>query len=284
MRAWTPGSAGSPSSGWVENSVQADFDGSPMVTDTMCDEDILALGEVLAERDEGFIQITQAHRRHPGRSRLPREAGRRGPTPDPAQRRRPLAARIPRCIAVRCAGSTSAATRVCPSTPSAAPDGPGSRSRWSIGTSTTPRPAWRAITTGTKEERMAKMRDPELREAVVRESEEADRRLQVIQAGVGGNPAQLVIQGVNRQADLQKYVGRSVGDIAADEGKHRHRDHAGPVPGRRSERRVPRPGQGIERRVHGGDDQRVARTRSPACPTAGPTPSSSPVGPGRRTS
>jgi len=42
------------------NSTQADFDGSPMVTDTMCDEDILALGAVLGERDEGFIQITQA--------------------------------------------------------------------------------------------------------------------------------------------------------------------------------------------------------------------------------
>src|SRR6478752_208937 len=42
------------------DSVQSDFDGTPMVTDTMCDEDILALGAVLAERDEGFIQITQA--------------------------------------------------------------------------------------------------------------------------------------------------------------------------------------------------------------------------------
>ncbi|NNL86505.1 MAG: amidohydrolase family protein, partial [Myxococcales bacterium] len=42
------------------DSVQADFDGSPMVTDTMCDEDILCLAAVLRERDEGFIQITQA--------------------------------------------------------------------------------------------------------------------------------------------------------------------------------------------------------------------------------
>src|SRR5215467_1296784 len=42
------------------NSAQADFDGSPMVTDTMADDDILALAEVLAERDEGSIQITQA--------------------------------------------------------------------------------------------------------------------------------------------------------------------------------------------------------------------------------
>src|ERR1700694_4093784 len=34
------------------NSTQADFDGSPMVTDTMIDEDILALAEVLNERDD----------------------------------------------------------------------------------------------------------------------------------------------------------------------------------------------------------------------------------------
>jgi len=38
-------------------------------------------------------------------------------------------------------------------------------------------PAWRALTTGTTEEKMAKMRDPELRGAVIRETEEADRRL-----------------------------------------------------------------------------------------------------------
>ena len=42
------------------DSTQADFDGSPMVTDTMCDEDILNLARVLRERDEGFIEITQA--------------------------------------------------------------------------------------------------------------------------------------------------------------------------------------------------------------------------------
>src|SRR5215216_3426619 len=42
------------------DSVQADFDGTPMVTDTMIDDDIFALAEVLRERDEGFIQLTQA--------------------------------------------------------------------------------------------------------------------------------------------------------------------------------------------------------------------------------
>src|SRR5277367_6707232 len=42
-----------------KDSIQADFDGSPMVTDTMCDEDILNLARVLRRRDEGFMEITQ---------------------------------------------------------------------------------------------------------------------------------------------------------------------------------------------------------------------------------
>src|SRR5207245_453429 len=37
------------------NSTQADYDGSPMVTDIMADEDILNLAQVLCERDEGFV-------------------------------------------------------------------------------------------------------------------------------------------------------------------------------------------------------------------------------------
>ena len=41
-------------------SVQRDYDGTPMVTDTMADEDMLAFGEVLAKRGSGFIQLTQA--------------------------------------------------------------------------------------------------------------------------------------------------------------------------------------------------------------------------------
>src|ERR1700683_1993168 len=42
-----------------KDSAQADFDGSPMVTDTMCDEDIFNLARVLRRRDEGFMEITQ---------------------------------------------------------------------------------------------------------------------------------------------------------------------------------------------------------------------------------
>ena len=38
--------------------VQRDYDGTPMVTDVMTDDTCLALAGVLAERNEGFIQIT----------------------------------------------------------------------------------------------------------------------------------------------------------------------------------------------------------------------------------
>jgi N-acyl-D-aspartate/D-glutamate deacylase len=41
-----------------QNSVQADYDGTPMVTDLMHDETALALASVLGERNEGFIQMS----------------------------------------------------------------------------------------------------------------------------------------------------------------------------------------------------------------------------------
>ena len=40
-----------------EASDQRDFDGSPMVTDPMTDEEILTFARVLGERDEGYIQL-----------------------------------------------------------------------------------------------------------------------------------------------------------------------------------------------------------------------------------
>ena len=201
------------------NSVQADFDGTPMVTDTMCDEDILCLAEVLARRDEGFIQITQAEgsvkRDYAFLERLAEVAKRPilynavAPTRNnPEIHRRPLRwveecrrkglDMYAQCATVR----TGFAFTL---------------EHWNLYDAS---PAWRAVTTGTKDEKIVKMSDPALRASLVAEAETADKRLRAIQAGVGGDPKTLVVQGVNRQANLQKYVGRSIGDIAKDEGKH----------------------------------------------------------------
>jgi len=80
-------------------------------------------------------------------------------------------------------------------------------------------PAWRELTTGTKKEKLVKMQNPALREAVKREAEEADRRLQVIQAGVGGSIPGLIVQSDGGKPALEKYVGKSLGQIAQEENK-----------------------------------------------------------------
>jgi N-acyl-D-aspartate/D-glutamate deacylase len=202
-----------------ENSVQADYDGSPMVTDIMCDEDILNLARVLSDRDEGFIQITQGTgdirsdiaflEKLAAVAKRPILHNVVAPSrQDPEVHRRPLRW-IDKCwdaglpVYAQCGtGRAGFAFTL---------------EHWNLYDAS---PAWRAVTTGTKEEKIEKMKDPELRKALVAEAAEADRRLQVIQAGVGGNPKGLVVQGVNRQANLQQYVGKSVGDIAQAEGKH----------------------------------------------------------------
>jgi N-acyl-D-aspartate/D-glutamate deacylase len=63
------------------------------------------------------------------------------------------------------------------------------------------------------------MRNPELREAVKREQREADRRLRAIQAGVGGPIPLLIVQYANDRPELERYVGKSLGQIAEEENK-----------------------------------------------------------------
>lgn len=201
------------------DSVQADFDGTPMVTDTMCDEDILALGQVLADRDEGFIQITQATGDIKGDlafvEKLAEVANRpilynviTAARKDPEVHRRSLRwlERV-REKGLPIYGQTATVRSGFAFT----------LEHWNLYDAS---PAWRAVTIGTKEEKKAMMADPDRRADLISEFDEADRKLQVIQAGVGGSVQGLVIQGVNRQEDLQQYVGKSVGEIATEQGKH----------------------------------------------------------------
>ena len=204
------------------NSVQSDFDGSPMVTDTMCDEDIFALAEVLRERDEGFIQITQLTGGLKGdtddlnfQAMLAEVAQRpilhnvvSASPVDPSIHRRRMEW-LAKCNAegkpVYGQGGTIRTGFVF------------SLDNWNLYDSS---PAWREATTGTAEEKLAKMADPALRERIKRESDSASELFRQIQGGVGGPPRKLIVQGVARRQDLQQYVGRSLEDVARDEGKH----------------------------------------------------------------
>jgi N-acyl-D-amino-acid deacylase len=201
------------------NSTQADFDGSPMVTDTMIDEDILALAEVLNERGDGFIQITQATGHIKADLAFLEKLAAVAQRPvlhnaivparkDPKVHRRSLdwLARV-RAKGLPIFGQTGTIRTGFAFT----------LEHWNLYDASR---AWREVTTGTNEEKLAKMHNPALREALKREYDEANRKLEVIQAGVGGPIRVLIVQSVNGQPELEKYVGKSLGQLAEEEGKH----------------------------------------------------------------
>jgi N-acyl-D-amino-acid deacylase len=201
------------------DSTQADFDGSPMVTDTMCDEDILNLARMLRERDEGFIQITQATGMIKDDlaflERLAAEASRpilhNAIAPgrhDPKVHQRSLAW-LKRC--------REKGLPIFGQTATLRTGFAFSLEHWNLYDAS---PAWRAVTTGRNEEKLAKMKDPALRAAIKREHEEANRKLEAIQAGVGGPIRHLLVSWANDNPNLEKYIGKSVGQISAEENKH----------------------------------------------------------------
>jgi N-acyl-D-amino-acid deacylase len=203
------------------DSVQADYDGSPMVTDTMCDEDIFNLARVLHERDEGFMEITQATdpadnsadlafvKRLAGVAMRPILFQAIAPTRKNAEIHRRLLRWIEGC--------RSEGLPIFGQGASVRSGFAFTLENWNLYDMS---PAWRALTTGTVEEKLAKMRDPEMRKAVIRETDEADARIRALQAGVGGNPKNLVVQWVENHEELEKYVGKSLGQIGMDENKH----------------------------------------------------------------
>ncbi len=200
------------------DSTQADYDGSPMVTDIMADEDILNLAAVLRERDEGFIQITQSTGQIKADLAFLEKLAETARRPilhnvivaarkDPKIHRRSLDW-LERCRErnLPIYGQTGTHRTGFAFT----------LEHWNLYDAS---PAWRELTTGTKTDKLAKMKNPALRAAVKRETEEADRKLQVIQAGVGGPIPRLIVQTANNQAELEPYVGKSLGQIAEEEGK-----------------------------------------------------------------
>ena len=201
------------------DSTQADYDGSPMVTDIMDDADILNLAEVLRQRDEGFIQITQSTGAIKHDLNFLEKLAEVAQRPilhnvivaarkDPKVHRRSLDW-LERCRdqGLPIFGQTGTHRTGFAFT----------LEHWNLYDAS---PAWRELTTGTKQEKLAKMKNPALREAVKRETEEADRKLQVIQAGVGGAIPTLIVQSANNQTELEQYVGKSIGQIAEEQGKN----------------------------------------------------------------
>jgi N-acyl-D-amino-acid deacylase len=204
------------------NSTQADFDGTPMVTDTMVDDDIFCLAEVLRERDEGFIQLTQATSADPNsrddldfKLRLAEVAQR--PIIDNVVPVSQKNVRTHRDRLDWIAEAQADGLRIFGQAATIRTGFAFSLDEWNLYDSS---PAWREATTGTIEDKIRKMRDPALRERIKAEQEQANTLFTQTQVAVGGPAQRLVVQGVQRRPDLQKYLGRNLEEIAADEGKH----------------------------------------------------------------
>ena len=69
------------------------------------------------------------------------------------------------------------------------------------------------MTTGTKEEKIAKMHDPAIREAI--KSDRSMHALDKNAPGIGGRLVKLIVSWVENKPELEKYVGKSLGQIGA---------------------------------------------------------------------
>ena len=205
-----------------EHSLQADFDGTPMPTDCMADEDVLVLADVLRERGEGFIQITQAQGGDPVRSGDAVKSADRAFLETLAERsQRPV---LHNLIAARddrpefhkgeiewVRDCNDRGLRII---------GQGSNVRtwfsftldlWNLYDYS---PAWNQLTQGTREERLTKMADP------ARRGQLKEEEPMLASVGEQTRPKNLTIVRVpDGNVDLGKYVGCKLSDIAEDEGK-----------------------------------------------------------------
>lgn len=203
------------------NSAQADYDGTPMVTDMMAEEDIYALGEVLRQRDEGFIQINNSFSGDMKKDlavqeRLAEISGR--PIIHNLVGVNNLDPELHRLRLKWLQECNDRGLRMFGQGVTIRPGFAFTMEHWNLYDSS---PAWNEATVGTYEEKMVKLADPGRRAAIRAETEAAIAEARRVN-NVGGPIEDLVVQSVDQCAnkdELEEYVGLSVKDIAAREGK-----------------------------------------------------------------
>jgi N-acyl-D-amino-acid deacylase len=204
-----------------ENSVQPDFDGTPMITDIMTDEEGFAFAEVLRERGEGTIEVTYAPlgkediseafnmaavltwseelSRISGRPVLHNIVQSSQQVPEMHQG---LIAWLQHCHAqglqVYGQGETNRNFL---------------QFNFTTWNGFDIAPAWKAALMGTTDDRLANLRDPEMRAAMV-----ADRPFIMATEVLGSKLDDYKVLSVNGVAELDHAVGRTLGELAAATG------------------------------------------------------------------
>jgi N-acyl-D-aspartate/D-glutamate deacylase len=203
------------------NSVQSDFDGTPMPTDVVPDETLLAFSDLLGRRGDGFVQLLNArdgdavNNKDDTDRKFIEEVARRSGRPilynaliasdDPGHENihTETMAWIDSCFERGLRVYGQAVTVRAPFI--------FSMEEWNLYDSS---PAWAAATVGTLEEKMVKLSDPEVRKSMIAEEDK------LVTTGVGGPIEGIVVEATPGYPELEKYKGRSLGEIAKAEGKH----------------------------------------------------------------
>jgi len=200
------------------NSIQRDYDGTPMITDMLSEHEILTFAKVLADRDEGFIELAYQQTGEEGRPLAPEARAFFEKVAAAAKRPILYQAVTPNSVhpeqhRERIRWLNSCAER------GLRIYGQGATRRggfeltfedWNLFDDTE---AWREVTLGTKAERKAKMQDPEMRRRLKAEWDAGIRPTQVAQGSVGS----LVVQ---RKSVNEPGFGKTVQQIADAGNKH----------------------------------------------------------------
>jgi N-acyl-D-aspartate/D-glutamate deacylase len=187
--------------------IQCDWDGTPMVTDVMRDETCLELAEVLAERGEGFVQLTLAKAdgtTHEFFEKLAAASGRPilynaivpfdGLRDVYREQLRWVRSCQERGLPIYGQGVTTDAGFTF------------SFDEWNLFDEID---AWREATTGTVEERLAKLSDPARRPA-----------LRAERPWIALGPLENVVVAESFCPETQRFVNETIGDVAQAQGKH----------------------------------------------------------------
>jgi N-acyl-D-aspartate/D-glutamate deacylase len=215
--AMDKGACGWSAQRFGENSLQADYDGSPMVTDLMHDETALELAKILGERNEGFIQM----------SYIPNSSRYEGDAQDHTEKHfeeLALAAGRPilyNAIAIndahpdrfrrqlhwieRCA---QRGIRVFGQSATLELGFLFTFKDWNLWDDM---PEWRAVTTGPVEDRLMKLSDPERRPGL--------RKVDEMTGAITNNVRAIFVLEC-KQPELKKYENLTIGEIADKENKH----------------------------------------------------------------
>ncbi|MFI5314142.1 MAG: amidohydrolase family protein [Myxococcota bacterium] len=197
------------------HSIQADYDGTPMVTDTMSESDLLAFGRALGRRGEGFIQLTNATGDLPRDLKLCEDVA--------------IAAGRPVLFNVVLAVNgmewvhkmfvdwlASCHQRGIPMFGQANSIRAPFRftfEDWNLFDSS---PAWNRALTGSHDEKKRKLADPELVRAMATEHDAGRLQTPILGGPVSGH----VFEGAKNAPELDAYIGQTVGEIATQLGVH----------------------------------------------------------------